>query len=141
MKFLENKIFARRIDLGLLFLRLSIGLLMLMHGIFKLQYGIDSIAGMVLQAGLPSFVAYGVYIGEVVAPILIIAGVATRLTALFFAINCIVATFLAHAGDLFTLNAAGGWAVELLGLYFFGAIALVFTGGGKYAVSSKYIWD
>lgn len=141
MKFLEHKIFERRIDLGLLILRLSVGGLMLLHGIFKLQNGIGGIEGMVAQAGLPQFVAYGVYIGEVIAPLLIVLGIATRASAIVFAINCIVAASLAHASDIFALNGAGGWAVELLGLYFFGALALVFTGGGKYAISSKYIWD
>ena len=140
-KYSDYKILERRTDLGLLILRLSIGGLMLLHGIFKLQYGIDFIAGMVSQAGLPQFIAYGVYIGEVVAPILIIAGIATRLAAASFAINCVVAALLAHVGDLLTINEVGGWAVELLGLYFFGALALVCTGGGKYSISNKYIWD
>lgn len=141
MKLLEHEIFERRVDLGLLILRLSVGGLMLLHGIFKLQNGIGGIEGMVAQAGLPQFFAYGVYIGEVVAPLLIILGIGTRAAAIAFAINCIVAASLAHASDILTLNGAGGWAVELLGLFFFGALALVFTGGGKFAISRKYIWD
>jgi hypothetical protein len=34
--------------------------------------------------------------------------------------------FLARQ-DIFTLNEYGGWAVELLGLYLLGAVALFFT--------------
>lgn len=141
MKSLVNSVFQKNPDLGLLILRLSVGGLMLLHGIFKLQNGVSGIEGMVVGAGLPSFITYGVYVGEVITPLLIVLGVATRLSALAFAFNCVVAALLAHAADLFTLNAAGGWSVELLGLYFFGALALVFTGGGKYALSRKYIWD
>lgn len=141
MKLLENKIFERNIDLGLLILRLSVGGLMLLHGISKLQHGISGIEGMVEAAGLPSFIAYGVYMGEVITPAFIILGLGTRAASLIFAFNCIVAALLAHAADIFTLSATGGWAVELLGLYFFGAVALVFTGGGKYALSRKFIWD
>jgi putative oxidoreductase len=40
-----------------------------------------------------------------------------------------------------TLNEYGGWAVELLGLYLLGAVALFFTGAGKFAVSSSNSWD
>lgn len=140
-KIFEHKIFQRQNDLGILIIRLSIGVLMLLHGIFKLQNGAGGIENMVIAAGLPSFIAYGVYVGEVIAPIFIILGIGTRLAAAIFAGNCLVAAFLAHAADITSLTATGGWAVELLGLYFFGALALVFTGGGKYAISNKYIWD
>lgn len=141
MKLLEHKIFARNLDLGLLVLRLSVGILMILHGIAKLQHGIGPIEGLTEAAGLPSFVAYGVYVGELIVPIFIIIGLGTRAAAAIFAFNCFVAAMLAHTGDIFTLNATGGWGVELLGLYFFGALALVFTGGGKYALSHKNIWD
>lgn len=141
MKLLENKIFEKNLDLGLLILRLSVGILMLLHGIAKIQHGAGAIEGIVANAGLPSFIAYGVYIGEIVAPVFIILGLGTRLAALIFAFNCFTAAILAHSADIFTLSATGGWSVELLGLYFFGALALVFTGGGKYAFSRKYIWD
>lgn len=135
------KILEKNNDLGLLVLRLSIGILMLLHGVSKMIYGIGFIEQVVIDAGLPQFIAYGVYVGEVLVPLFIIAGVATRAAALIFAGNCFVAAMLVHTGDLLTLTPQGGWGVELLGLFFFGAVALMFTGGGKYALSSKYIWD
>ena len=136
MKYLE-----KNIDLGLLILRLSVGVLMLLHGIAKLQHGAGFIEQVVVGAGLPSFIAYGVYVGEVIAPLFIILGYGTRVASIIFAGNCLVATLLVHSQDLFTLNETGGWTVELLGLFFFGAVALIFTGAGKYALSSKHIWD
>lgn len=135
------KALEKNIDLGLLILRISIGGLMLLHGISKLIYGAGFIEQVVTGAGLPAFFAYGVYIGEVIAPLFIIGGYGTRIAATIFAFNCIVAASLVHLQDIFTLNEQGGWAVELLGLYFFGALALVFTGGGKYAISKSKIWD
>lgn len=135
------KALERNVDLGLLILRLSIGILMLLHGVSKLMHGAGFIEQVVVGAGLPSFIAYGVYLGEVIAPLFIIGGYGTRLAAVVFAGNCIVAASLVHLGDLFTLNEQGGWAVELLGLYFFGAVTLVFTGGGKYSISNKKLWD
>jgi len=128
-------------DLGLLILRVSLGLLMFLHGIAKLTHGIDFLGGMFQNLGLPSFFAYSVYIGEIVAPILLVIGYRTRLAALVFAFTMIVAVAMAHASDLFTLSETGGWAVELQGLYFFGAVALFFTGGGNFAVSSNSKWD
>jgi putative oxidoreductase len=135
------KFLDRNNDLGILILRLSIGILMLLHGVFKLMNGIGPIEGQITGMGLPAFFAYGVYIGEVIAPALIILGLATRAGAIVMIINCIVAILMVHSADVFTLGAQGGWAIELLGLYMFGALALVFTGGGKYAVSTKYLWD
>lgn len=128
-------------DTALLIVRLSIGLLMLLHGIAKVTHGISFIEGMVTNAGLPAVFAYGVYIGEIVAPLFIIAGFRTRAASLVFVGNCVVAIALAHSGDIFSLTKHGGWAIELLGLYMFGALALMFSGGGKYAASSKHILD
>ncbi|MFV0419490.1 MAG: DoxX family protein [Dysgonomonas sp.] len=134
------KLLDKNVDLGLLILRLSIGVLMLLHGISKLAYGADGIGQMLEASGLPSFIAYGVYVGEVIAPLFIILGYGTRAAAVF-AFNMLVAVGMAHSGDVFTLSQSGGWAIELQGLYFFGALALVFTGGGKYALSNKHLWD
>ena len=135
------KLLNRNTDLGILVLRLSIGGLMLLHGIYKLFNGIGMIEGQITDLGLPVIFAYGVYFGEVVAPLMIISGLATRVGAGILSINCLVAMFMVHSADILTLNPQGGWSLELLGLYLFGAIALVFTGGGKYALSRKYIWD
>lgn len=127
-------------DLGLLILRLSIGILMLMHGLAKLS-GLGFIKGMLAEAGLPAFVAYGVYLGEIVAPLLIIVGFRTRLASVVYIVNVLVAIFMVHAADIFTLNQHGGWGIELLGLYLFGAVTLFFTGGGKLSFSSRNKWD
>ena len=135
------KILERNTDLGLLILRLSIGVLMLMHGIAKLMHGAGGIEQMLEASGLPAFIVYGVYVGEVIAPLFIILGLGTRVAAAIFAFNIIVAVGMAHGADLFALSEAGGWAIELQALYFFGAVALVFTGGGKYALSNKKLWD
>ena len=128
-------------DLGLLILRLTLGGLMLFHGVAKLIHGISGIESMLSSKGLPSFFAYGVYVGEVLIPILLILGFRTRIAALIFAFNMLVAMFLAHAGDIFSLSKHGGWAVELIALFLFGAITLFFTGSGKYAFSTTNKWD
>ncbi len=135
------KLLERNTDVGLFILRLGLGVLMLLHGISKLMHGADGIEQMLSGMGIPVFVAYGVYIGEVIAPIFIIAGFATRIAAVVMAFNMIVAIAMAHSADVFSLSETGGWMIELPALYFFGAVALMFTGAGKYAVSNKHIWD
>lgn len=127
-------------DLGLLILRLGVGILMILHGIAKLN-GISFIEGMLAESGLPSFLAYGVYITEIVAPLLIIIGYRTRLASLVLIAGTISAMLLVHSADIFQLNQAGGWAVELLGLFITGALALAISGSGKFALSSKNKWD
>jgi putative oxidoreductase len=128
-------------DFGKLVLRLTIGGLMLLHGIDKLMHGVGGISSMLENQGYPGFIAYGVYVGEVVAPLMIIFGWRTRLGALIFAFNMLVATLLAHSGDINQLSKHGGWAVELQGLYFFGALALLFLGAGKLSFSNSNKWD
>lgn len=128
-------------DTGLLILRLVIGVLMLLHGFGKLGGGLEFIKGMLSQKGLPSFIAYGVIVGEVIAPIAIIIGYRTRIAASIYAINCLAAILLVHAQDIFKMGEHGGWAIELLGLYLFGSLVLFFSGGGKYALSKTNNWD
>lgn len=121
-------------DLGKLLLRLTIGGLMLFHGIYKITHGIDMIAGAVKQHNWPDFIAYGVYVGEVGAPALVIIGFWTRFAALVMAINMIVAVSLVHLPQLQTLNQGGGWALELQGLYFFGAVCIMLLGAGRISI-------
>lgn len=135
------KLLNKNTDAGLFVLRVSLGILMLLHGLAKLTHGVEGIGQMLSAAGWPSWIAYGVYIGEIVAPILMIVGYGTRMAAAVFAFNMVVAIAMAHAGDLFTLGRTGGWAIELQALYLFGALALMFTGGGKYALSRRRWWD
>lgn len=124
-------------DVGKLILRISLALMMLLHGIAKLQHGVDWISGSLQSMGLPGFFAYGVYIGEIVAPLMVLAGYYTRIGALLMVGNMVVAVVLAHRGDIFSLGSHGGWAIELQAFYLFTALSLVFLGGGKYAVNRQ----
>lgn len=124
-------------DLGKLILRVALGGLMLFHGIAKLAGGIEFISDVVVKAGLPSFVAYGVYLGEVVAPALVIAGGYSRVGAAVIAINMLFAIGLVHAAEIFAIGPSGGWALELQGMFLFTAIAVALLGPGRFSVNPR----
>ena len=125
-------------DWGKLLLRLAVGGLMLFHGVHKLHHGVDPIIEMLTAQGLPDAAVYGVYVGELVAPLLIIAGLLTRLAGLIFAFNMGVAIMLAHSAELTVVNPeTGAYALELHLLYLFGGLALACMGGGKLVVGKK----
>jgi putative oxidoreductase len=122
-------------DAGKLILRLTLGILMLLHGIAKISGGVDGLEKMVAGAGLPSVLAYGVYVGEVLAPLLVIFGFYARFGAAIIVVNMLFAIFLAHRADLFLLTRSGGWALELQGFFLFTALALVFMRPGRFGIN------
>ncbi len=124
-------------DLGKLVLRLTLGILILLHGISKLLNGIGGIEGMVAAQGLPAFLAWAVYIGEVVAPLLLIFGIYARLGGLLIAANMVVAIMLAHSKQLFTLTGSGGWSLELQGMFLATGLAIALLGAGRYSVGGR----
>ena len=123
-------------DLGKLILRLALGVMILLHGVSKLiNPGSLSWIGETLAShGLPTVLAYGVLLGEVVAPVMAILGWNTRIAGLLIAGNMVVAIYLAHMGELFSLTSSGGWALELQGMFLFGALAMMFLGSGRTAI-------
>ena len=121
-------------DAGKLVLRVALAAMLQFHGISKMSNGIGFVADMLAKAGLPAVFGYGVYIGEVVAPLFILFGLFTRPAALVVAINMVVAVLLAHTAQFFTLNETGGWALELQGMFFFAAVTVALLGAGRYSV-------
>ena len=69
-------------EIGLLIIRITLGVLLSFHGFYKLLNGIGWMEGLLSKAGLPFFIGYGVFIGEIIAPILIIIGYRIRIAAL-----------------------------------------------------------
>ncbi len=124
-------------DFGKLVLRVAVGAMLILHGISKLINGIGGIENMVMAHGMPAIFAWAVYIGEVVAPALMILGYYARLGGLLGAINMLVAISLAHTNQIFALSGSGGWAIELQGLFLFGCLSVALLGAGRYSVAGK----
>ncbi|HVW66051.1 MAG TPA: DoxX family protein [Nitrosospira sp.] len=123
-------------SLGKLVLRLTVGSLTLLHGVHKMLHleSLDSIRKMLAGANLPAILAYGVFLGEVIAPLMIILGIYSRLGGLLVFGNMVFAVVLAHRAQLFTLTGNGGWALELQAFYLLCSLAILFLGSGRFAV-------
>lgn len=125
----------RKNDIGRFILRLAIGGLMLFHGMNKLIYGNEQVNQILDSVGIPAFLGFGVFLGEILAPILLIAGQWTRVAGFLIAGDMLVATMLVHAQQMDEINQLGGWMLELNALYFLGAVAIIFLGSGRIATS------
>lgn len=123
-------------SLGKLIVRLSVGVLVLLHGVHKVLHpeSLGFIEGLLAIVGMPAEFAYAVYVGEVLAPLMVIFGVFARLGGLLIAVNMVVAIVLAHSGELGSLTAHGGWALETQGLMLFGSLAIFLFGSGRMAI-------
>lgn len=128
-------------SLGKLVLRVTVGGLLLLHGVHKLLDGIEPIKHMVAAHGLPAALGYGVYLGEVVGPVLVILGLFTRIGALLIAADLVVAVLLAGTGSLLMLNPMGGYALEVEALYLFGAVAIFLLGAGRLSLGGTGRWN
>jgi len=124
-------------DLAKLIIRLSLGILMLFHGVDKIINGIGGVKHLTTKAGLPEFLAYGVYVGEVIAPILIVLGLYARVGSVILGLTMLMAIFLAYGGDLFALGKHGALAIELPLFYLVLSLSVFLLGSGRYSVNSK----
>jgi putative oxidoreductase len=116
-------------DLALLVGRITIAVLMLLHGLPKMQMlfsgdAIQFLSVFGMSAGLS--LALAVF-AEVFCSILVLVGFATRLATVPLIITMLVAVFSIHAADVFAKK-------ELAVLYLSAYVVLFFAGSGKYSV-------
>jgi len=126
-------------DAGKLLLRLALGTILLFHGVYKVTHGVDWIKPRLGQWGLPGFLAYGTYVAEVIAPLLLISGYQVRAAALIIAFDMCMAIALVLPHQIFTLTAAagGGWAIELQALLLCSAASIALLGSGNYRLLGR----
>ncbi|MFN7116181.1 MAG: DoxX family protein [Saprospiraceae bacterium] len=129
-------------DIAKLILRLMIGWVMLPYGIDYAKDGLDFIFEVLKTNGLPSFLAYGVLLGELVGPILVLIGWWSRIGGALIFGTMLLSILLAHRDIMFEYNEFGGWSIALNALLSFGGLAIFFAGAGKYSLSrGKGKWD
>ena len=124
-------------DIAKLILRVTLGVLILFHGLAKLNGGMGGIVHMVESHGLPGALGYGVLLGEVIGPLMLIAGFHARIGAVLVFVNMLVAMMLVHMRQLGAFNEQGGWSLELQAMYAVSALALALLGPGRYSVNER----
>lgn len=110
---------------------------MLFHGYAKIVKGVSGIETSLITMGLPAWVAYGVYIGEVIAPILVILGFYARVGGAIIMINMIFAITLSHSTQLLDLGRSGGWALELQGFFLLTGLVVALIGPGRLGINQR----
>lgn len=125
---MENSNSIRLLSVGL-------GVLLLFHGIDKIINGINHIVNMLVAVNIPyaNYIALGVFVGELIAPLLLIAGQYVRAAGAIIAFNMLVAILLVHRGDIFSLGDHGAWSIELPMIYLIGGLTLAILDQGKKA--------
>ena len=106
-----------------------------MHGFGKILHGLSGVKGILVNAGLPEFLAYFSYLGEVLAPIMLIIGFYSRIGAILV-LGTSITILYSYYGftNLFALNEVNGFKSELIYLYIAISLCILLIGSGKYAV-------
>ena len=119
-------------DIGILIIRVSLGGIIFFHGFYKLMHGIDDQVQILASNGVPGQLMFFVYISEVLAPVLIVLGVLTRLSALTIIVTMITVFYVLPFPVGLTEHGAMNIESQLYFLLL--ACALFFTGPGRYRV-------
>ena len=122
---------------GALLLRVSMGALFILHGVYlkAFVFGMTGTGKFFATLGLPEWFAWIVMLYETIGGLALILGVYVRWVALFLGIHLLVVSYVAHAGNgwLFS-NKDGGYEFPL-----FWAIAcftLALLGPGAHSLQS-----
>jgi putative oxidoreductase len=130
---------ARSGALGVLLLRVSLGLMFLAHSIALklLTFGLPGTAAFFVKVGLPAFLAYVTFAAEAIGGVLLILGIQTRWVAISLSPILIGALIWVHArnGWMFA-SPNGGWEYPLY--LFVLCLAQGLLGDGPLALSPSY---
>ncbi len=118
-------------DLGKFILRISFSLMMLTHGISKVDRLFADEIKFSDPIGIGSFLSLIlIAFAEFVAPIFILIGFKTRWVSIFPVIGMAVAAFISHWEDPFSRK-------EKALLFMFGFLVIAMIGPGKYSIDKK----
>ncbi|WP_458461400.1 DoxX family protein [Paenibacillus sp.] len=118
----------KSVEIGLLFSRIMIGLIFVLHGWSKFEGGISGTVGFFESIGIPGFLASVVAIIELVGGAAMILGLGTRVFAGLFVIVMGGVLLTAKVGEPFMSG------TEFDYLLLAGSLTLLFTGSRFLAV-------
>lgn len=124
-------------DLGATLLRVTSGVLFLIHGGLKLfVFTPAGTAGYFQSLGLPGFAAYLVIALEVLGGLALLVGFQTRIVAVLLALDLLGAAWFGHVSNgFFFSNPNGGWEYPVFWAIVMGAQALL--GAGAYSIDKR----
>ena len=130
---------ARAVDLAPFVLRVSLGLIFLLHGYQKLQTGVTGVGGFLAGLGFPAPEAFAILLiaAEIVGGILLILGLFTHWAAKLLAFVALVALLTVHVRNGFFLASNG---YEYILLIFAASLSLMVTGPGKWSLD-RLLWN
>ncbi len=112
----------------------GLGILLLFHGVDKILTGVEGIEKLFLELHLSRefahYITYGVYIGEVVAPILLIFGQYIKIASILVVVDMLFAIGLVYRETLFQLGDYGEWIIETPLLFLIAALSLAVSNIG-----------
>ena len=125
----------KNVDLGLLFLRLGLGICLCVHGFGKILHGVGGVKSILVGAGLPGFLAYFAYFSEVLAPIMIAVGFYSRVGGvLVFGSSLVILYSFYGLSNLLDITNVNGFKAELIYLYIAMSLCVISSGSGRYAI-------
>ncbi|MBT5330459.1 MAG: DoxX family protein [Porticoccaceae bacterium] len=122
-------------DTGILIIRVTFAVLILFHGWHKIVHGIDMPMARMESWGFPGFLMYFAYISEVVAPLLILLGLFSRLSALSIFVTMTVVIYIEFRTGL-SLDQFGAPNIEGQLFYWLISVGLFFTGAGGHRIAN-----
>lgn len=122
---------------GALLLRVSMGILFILHGVYlkAFVFGMANVATFFASMGLPDWFAWVVMLYETIGGLALIFGIYTRWVALFLGVHLLFAGYLGHAanGWMFS-NKGGGYEFPLF--WAISCFALALIGDGAHSLKS-----
>jgi len=121
---------AKLAPYGALLLRVSMGVLFILHGLYlkALVFGMAGAGKYFASLGLPDWFAWVVVAYETIGGLALILGVYTRWVAIFLGVHLLFAAYLGHAANGWPFTAKGGgyeypvfWAIACLTLALLGS--------------------
>jgi putative oxidoreductase len=129
----------KKAEVGVLVLRIFLGLSFFIHGISKFQNGIGNTAGWFESIGIPGFMGYVVATIELVGGILLIVGFGTRYIAALFLLLMIGATLKVKLAAGFMGNGQGaGYELDLAFAVI--AVFLILQSNSVFSLDSKLLY-
>ncbi|MGG7619144.1 DoxX family protein [Bacillus coreaensis] len=118
-------------EMGALLLRVVLGITFFVHGLAKIQGGIENTAGWFSSIGLPGTLAYVVTGIELIGGVALIVGLGTKMVSALFALIMLGAIVKVKIGAGFM----GGYELDVVLLAI--AVFLSITGSSMFSLDSK----